>query len=145
MSYDMRHKQDLVNLRTHADVMMLAPNYNPTSGDLPYVYGRVVSVFHVYARYSGPNATPDMHKLQRVNMLWVRWFQLVENPSKSRFHYRCQPRLQFMDTHDVETIVFDFVDPHMVLRAAYILPVFHFSCRHYNRVSGAQHDCWTLW
>lgn len=122
-SYDMRREQDSVNPRTHPDIMLLDPDSTP--GALPYTYARVVGIFHAYARYTGPDSTPAMRRLQRIDMLWVRWYQL-DNHAKSPFHHRRQPRLQFMDAHDPNTAAFDFVDPHVVLRAAYIMPAFYY-------------------
>ncbi|KAI0366150.1 hypothetical protein BV20DRAFT_1038521 [Pilatotrama ljubarskyi] len=124
-TYDMRRDQDSVNPRTHPDIMLLAadPDSGPCDGASPYIYARVVGIFHVYARYRGPGSTPATRNWQPVELLWVRWFE-SDTDYPSGFAQRRLPRLRFVDAHDPDTVAFDFVNPAEVLRAAYILPSF---------------------
>ncbi|CDO69348.1 hypothetical protein BN946_scf184746.g29 [Trametes cinnabarina] len=118
--YDMRHAQDSVNPRTHADVMLLSED---TDDEHPYWYARVVGVYHALVRYTGPQAlSPGVWT--HVNFLWVRWF--AHNTSySSGFPHRRLPRLSFIDTDDPDTSAFGFINPATVVRAAYITPSFH--------------------
>jgi hypothetical protein len=71
-TYDIRRKQDTVNSNTtHRDIMILA-NTNDDS-DHPFLYARVIGIFHVNAIYTG-GSLPDYHP-RKVEVLWVRWFE----------------------------------------------------------------------
>ncbi|KAI0365929.1 hypothetical protein BV20DRAFT_953360, partial [Pilatotrama ljubarskyi] len=121
-TYDMRRDQDVIKPSTHADIMLLADD---TSDAHPFWYARVVDIFHADVRYTGPGATRSMQKWQRVEFLWVRWFELdVSDKYMSGFQERRLPRLRFIDTADPNKTPFGFVDPSDVLRGAYIIPAF---------------------
>ena len=47
-SYDMRREQDTINPRNHADVLLLSPSHESH----PYLYARVIHIFHVNAYLS---------------------------------------------------------------------------------------------
>ncbi|KAI9067850.1 hypothetical protein FKP32DRAFT_1562843, partial [Trametes sanguinea] len=120
-TYDMRRDQDVINPRTHPDVMVLA------DGDehalLPYWHARVLDIFHAYIRYDGPGATRQSRKWQRIDFLWVRWYEHdIDYPSG--FLERRLPRLRFADASDPDMLPFGFLDPCEVIRAAYLIPAF---------------------
>ncbi|KAG1868437.1 hypothetical protein F4604DRAFT_2020743 [Suillus subluteus] len=73
-TYDLRRAQDSLNPRTHADIM-LPGNEESEPGELaphPHWYARIISIFHVYARYLGPDS--DDWASRHVDFLWVCWF-----------------------------------------------------------------------
>ena len=53
-TYDMRRDQDSISLRTHPDIMILAPAEpgDGASSKHPYRYARVYGIFHVEAQSS---------------------------------------------------------------------------------------------
>lgn len=118
-TYDLRRDQDNINPRTHADVMMLSDDIDPH----PFLYARVIDIFHARVCYTGPGATRAMRKYQQVDFLWVRWFEVDEDYS-SGFQERRLPHLRFIDGTNPDNPAFGFVDPNDVLRAAFIVPVF---------------------
>ncbi|OJT02243.1 hypothetical protein TRAPUB_13472 [Trametes pubescens] len=120
-TYDMRRDQDSVNPRTHADVMLLARDR--ADGAHPYWYARVVGILHAYVRYTGPGAHSRWKTWQRLEMLWVRWYEF-DTTYASGFQERRIPRLRFVDAHDKDAVAFDFIDPADVLRGTYIIPSF---------------------
>ncbi|KAE9405615.1 hypothetical protein BT96DRAFT_876633 [Gymnopus androsaceus JB14] len=61
---------------------------------------------------------------ERVNCLWVRWFQFNEGYPLG-FVAKRLPRVFFMDPKD--PAAFDFLDPLDIIRAAHIIPAFHYS------------------
>ncbi|CDO76216.1 hypothetical protein BN946_scf184894.g5 [Trametes cinnabarina] len=121
-TYDMRRNQDVINPCSHPDIMLLADCRDPNV-DCPFWYARTLDIFHAYVRYSGPDATRSARQWQRVDFLWVRWFE--DDPDfPSGFQEQRLPRLRFPDTFDPDLVPFGFVDPHEVIRAAYIMPAF---------------------
>ncbi|OSC99224.1 hypothetical protein PYCCODRAFT_1416437 [Trametes coccinea BRFM310] len=121
-TYDMRRNQDVINPRTHADIMVLADN-SVEAGTDRYWYARVLDIYHAFVRYSGPDATRTSREWQRVDFLWVRWYE--SDPGyPCGFQERRLPRLRFPDTNDPDLCPFGFVDPREVIRGAYIMPAF---------------------
>lgn len=119
-TYDMRRDQDSINPRTHPDVMLA-----PTSDDdsHPFLYARVLKIFHADVCYVGPGATRGARKWRPVYVLWVRWFE-VDPTYSSGFRDRRLPRIQFVSKENSDVLPFGFVDPEQVLRASYIMPAF---------------------
>ncbi|OSD02519.1 hypothetical protein PYCCODRAFT_1477774 [Trametes coccinea BRFM310] len=121
-TYDMRRAQDVINPRTHPDFMVHADS-DSGSADTPYWYGRVIDIFHAYVRYDGPGATSATRQWQRLDFLWVRWYE--NDPTyPSGFQERRLPRMQFIDANDRDSLPFGFLDPRDVIRAAYLMPAF---------------------
>ncbi|OSD00042.1 hypothetical protein PYCCODRAFT_1437796 [Trametes coccinea BRFM310] len=116
-SYDMRREQDSVNPRSHPDIMMLAPSEHSH----PYLYARVVSIFHVNATIITPNLEEEP-EAQLLHVLWVRWFDL-DNTVPAGFAARRPYRLRFAGLDDDP---FTFIAPSQVLRGVHILPAFHY-------------------
>ncbi|PIL35075.1 hypothetical protein GSI_02863 [Ganoderma sinense ZZ0214-1] len=118
-SYDMRRDQDTINPRTHADIMLLSSE----SDGHPFWYARVLEIFHANVRYVGPGATYANQKWQRVDFVWVRWFE-IDTSYRAGFQHRRQHRLQFIDATDVDNTPFGFVDPDDIIQSAYLIPGF---------------------
>ncbi|TBU39561.1 hypothetical protein BD309DRAFT_1003667 [Dichomitus squalens] len=116
-TYDMRRDQDSINPRTHPDVMMLAPN----GASHPYLYARVIGIFHVEAYFAGESldGTDDTDP-ETIHVLWVRWFDLDPH-APGGFKARRLPRLRWAQLDDD---AFGFVSPTQVLRAANLMPAF---------------------
>ncbi|KAI0744837.1 hypothetical protein C8Q76DRAFT_789312 [Earliella scabrosa] len=72
-TYDMRRAQDSINPRTRPDIMMFAPSTHSH----PYLYARVLGVFHVNAYRAGADLTgADDGDVYSIPVLWVRWLDL---------------------------------------------------------------------
>ena len=86
----------------------------------PYIYARVLSIFHVNATYVGPGVV-DYHS-HRIDVLWVHWYQYVEESAgwdTATVDRVCFPPMA--DEH-----AFGFVNPDDVLRGCHMIP--QFSC-----------------
>ncbi|THU89276.1 hypothetical protein K435DRAFT_865459 [Dendrothele bispora CBS 962.96] len=119
-SYDLRRGQDLINPRTNLDIMVLA---SPGSVH-PFVYGRVIGVFHANVRFSAPHSSSLRSvSFQRIDILWVQWFEYdtsyTSGWQKKRLH-----RIKFVDASDPSA--FSFLDPSDVIRAIHLIPAFHY-------------------
>jgi hypothetical protein len=116
-TYDCRRDQDTVNPRRHADIMMLSSDTD--TDPHPYIYARVIGVYHVNIRHFGPKSTSN--KVEHMDVLHVWWYH-------HDLTYRCGwnakhlPRLQFLPQNNPNA--FGFVDPCVVLRGCYIMPAF---------------------
>ncbi|KAH9855280.1 hypothetical protein C2E23DRAFT_724903 [Lenzites betulinus] len=121
-TYDLRRDQDVIKPHGHPDIMML--DEHPDAAH-PFIYARVIDIFHANVRYTGPGAAHWMRQWNRMEFLWVRWFELdFEIPCG--LQTRRLPNVRFFDTSAQDDVpAFGFVDPADVLRGAYILPAFN--------------------
>ena len=120
-SYDIRRSQDSVNLNTHRDIMLLADvdHADPTAH--PYIYARVIRIFHVNVRlYDSP-----MQEFERVDVLFVRYFRL-DRSRPGGFAAKRLHRVQFVPCADADQEAFGFIDPAQVIRGSHLIPAFAF-------------------
>lgn len=113
-TYDMRQNQDLINPKTHPDILMLASRTSNTTHQ--YLYGRVIGIYHVDVVHPETAA----HS-QRIEFLHVRFFE-IDDEYEGGFNSRQFHRLKFNDANDPDA--FGFVDPARVIRGAHIIPAF---------------------
>ena len=113
-SYDMRREQSSINPRTHPDIMMRAPD----GSSHPYLYARVVSIFHVNVLRADPGPAAEQTEPQLLQILWVRWFDLDTSCPGGFEHFRPH-RLKFAALEDEP---FGFISPQQVLRDVHIVP-----------------------
>jgi hypothetical protein len=118
-TYDVHRKQDTINPNTsHRDIMVLADSDNDS--DHPFLYARVIGVFHVNTVYTGGPVVN--YRPCKVEVLWVRWFELdTDAPAASWSNCRLD-RLRFpVMAHEK---AFGFLDPATIVRGCHIIPAF---------------------
>jgi hypothetical protein len=113
-TYDVRRDYDLVNPKTHADIMVESPD-----PDTPFWYARVLGIFHANVWTDHPNL-PDQSVCQ-MDFLWVRWFG-TEPDWHSGSHQAKLPKIGFVDASD--DFAFTFLDPAHVIRGCHLIPAF---------------------
>ena len=121
-TYDVRRASDVIrpSKPERANIMVLAPQdsvlhpANPEIAKSHFIYARVLGVYHVQAIYEGPGSPG--YSPGRFDFLWVRWYELGDEPPYSL------RSLTFLPCLAMST--FDFVDPEDVVRAAHIVPAF---------------------
>jgi hypothetical protein len=124
-TYDVRRKQDTMNSNTcHRDIMVLADNDN--TSDHPFLYARIVRIFHVNAIYTG-GPTAD-YRPRKVEVLWVRWFEHDMNAPIGSWSDSRLDRLHFPPMAGEHA--FGFVNPADVVRGCHIIPAFSSNRRH---------------
>ncbi len=102
-----------------------------TSSNHPFLYGRVIGIYHVNVIYTGPGTAG--YEPMRFDTLRIRWFQLdtvhsqVERSSGGWKSSRLD-RLSFPPMIQVDS--FGFVDPKLVLRGAHLIPAFSLGKRY---------------
>lgn len=117
-TYDVRRAQDVVNPRTtHCNIMLLDKHADSSDDSAihPYVYARVIGIFHVNVVYTGPGMVN--YNPTRFDFLWVRWYEHIPTTSPYRLDQLTFPPM-------AEGDAFGFVNPTDVLRSCHIIPAF---------------------
>lgn len=114
-TYDMLEGQDKIYQRRYPDVMVLSDDQ-----EHPYMYGRILDLFHVKVRNTGPNSLL-LHEDEApiVQMAWVRWFK---SDGPSGFHSLRYPSISFYKGHEPDA--FGFIHPDNIIRAVHLIPSF---------------------
>lgn len=131
-AYDVRRAQDVLNPDTsHCNIMVFNREHNIdiSSSNMPFLYGRILGVYHANIVYTGPGSLG--YQPERIDFLWVRWYEQVD-ASRTGWSARKLDRLRFTPV-SVDG-AFGFLDPSAVLRACHIIPVF----RHGKRYEGGK-------
>ena len=123
----MRRDQDVLNPgSSHCNFMTLAqPDSCDPSDEHPFLYGRILGVFHVNVIYNGPGMID--YNPRRFDFLWVRWYDLVNlvsrksKTTKPKGSHRLN-RLVFPSLDEEDSV--GFLDPADVLRGCHIIPAF---------------------
>jgi hypothetical protein len=111
-TYDMRRKQDSVNPRSHADIMLPAfDDASPAS----FWYARVIGVYHTRVQLAGQST------MTNYDFLHVRWYK--PDPTQTHTRWRL-PRVQFVDHRVNPSGAFGFLNPAVILRSVHIIPAF---------------------
>ncbi|RPD52602.1 hypothetical protein L227DRAFT_466282, partial [Lentinus tigrinus ALCF2SS1-6] len=119
-SYDLRRSQDA----NHGDIMLLADRPDNEPDSHPFLYARVIRIFHVNIRlYESP-----MQEFERMDILFVCWFQL-DHSAPGSFQTKRLHRLEFVPD-SAEQPSFGFVDPSLVIRGCHVIPVFAYGRVH---------------
>ena len=124
-TYDIRRSQDVVNPKSsHQNIMLLAnkdDSNTDTDGDHPFLYARVLGIYHINVIYTGFDTRDYMPR--RLDFLWVRWFRLTEDKNLAHTWRNCQ--LDMIHFPPVASLdAFGFVDPRDILRGCHVVPSF---------------------
>lgn len=111
-TYDLRRAQDVLNPRTHTDVMVLA-HEDESKHPHPYWYARIIGIFHLNVRYEA--------RVRRMDVLWVRWLARSMD-TISIWAAKRLPRVGFYE--GAEPSAFGFLDPEVVIRGVHLIPAF---------------------
>ncbi|KAL0063828.1 hypothetical protein AAF712_009273 [Marasmius tenuissimus] len=121
-TYDRQRGQDSINSRLHPDIYTLSPDTVGNDSQHPYQYAQVIGTFHTHVRLEPSVLTKKVPITQRVEFLWVRWYQ-IDSTYRSGFRAKRLYRLFFPPPEDANA--FGFVDPADVIRGAHIIPAFN--------------------
>lgn len=113
----MQEDKDKVYQRHYPDIMV-------SSDDMehPYLYGRVLDLFHVNVMNNGPKSLLPKDESAILQMAWVRWFKLDTSQGPSGFHSLRYPMVSFCDSSEPDA--FGFIHPDEIIRAAHLIPSF---------------------
>ncbi|KIY49798.1 hypothetical protein FISHEDRAFT_40613 [Fistulina hepatica ATCC 64428] len=115
--YDVMRDCDTINVnRSRRDIMIKASGEGFYSSER-FWYARVLGVYHAKVYYR------SAIKPQRINFLWVRWFQDDLSWPAGPSHLRLE-RIGFVSFDSGDSDPFGFVDPADVLRGCHLIPTF---------------------
>lgn len=120
-TYDVRRDEDVIHVDSDVcNIMLHNPEYCNNPAAHPYLYARVLGIYHAYVSYAGEIA-PDVHNLSPIRMefLLVRWYDLQNNDPNSPAPI---DRLNYPPLNSPGAV--SFIEPEAVLRAAHIIPYF---------------------
>ncbi|KAJ7146778.1 hypothetical protein C8R44DRAFT_18711 [Mycena epipterygia] len=116
-TYDMRRDQDVINPRSHPNIMVLSPE--TAANAHPFWYAQVLGIFHLEVLHTGSESRNG--SVQHMEFLWVRWYG-TEPGYRSGFKAARLPKIGFVP--DTDEYAFGFLDPSLVLRGCHIVPAF---------------------
>lgn len=124
-TYDLRQATDVIHVKTQqCNVMLLngAFRYGDTSGseEPPYLYARVLGIFHVNASYVGhlPDGKINLG-YHRIDFAWIHWYDSLSHGTEFKLD-----RVSLHPLHSESEQGLDFIDPSFILRAVHIIPRF---------------------
>lgn len=94
----------------------------------PFLYGRVIGIYHVNVVYTGPGMKG--YEAMRFDFLHTRWFQLdiAQAPGALQGGKKCDWASLRLDRLSFPPMArrssFSFVDPNLVLRGCHLIPAF---------------------
>ena len=128
-TYDIHHAQDTINPWTdHCDIMLLAP----LESAHPFLYARVLGIFHVNVIYTGPGSKD--YVARHLEFLWVHWFEVRD--VLSGWEHTTLDSLRFILM--TEEDAYGFVDPSNVLRGCHLILAFASGRMHPDSISISQ-------
>ncbi|KJA21682.1 hypothetical protein HYPSUDRAFT_111821, partial [Hypholoma sublateritium FD-334 SS-4] len=138
-----KDNRDVINPNTpHSNVMLLAnPEPNDNGSDSlerdavhPYLYGRVIGIYHVNVIYTGPGTKG--YEAMRFDFLHVRWLQLdfAQSPGRRKCGWTSL-RLDCLSFSPMaDKTSFSFIDPSLILRGCHLIPAYTFGKAHSDRI-----------
>lgn len=122
-TYDKRRHQDVVKPIKSPDIMFLSSDDPDTfgGGGYPYLYAKVLSIFSVDVRYTGPELAD--HEIQVIDVLWVRWLAF-DSGHKFGWKARRLPLVSFTTNDEPSEPSTGFIDPDLALRGVHLIPSF---------------------
>ncbi len=133
-TYDIRRSEDTINPKTpHRNIMLLADHKQNDKGSdplargsaHPFLYGRVIGIYHVNIVYTGPGAKG--YDAMRFDFLYVRWFQFnlpgkLRGQDESGWASLRLDCLSFPPMAERDSL--GFIDPNLVLRSCHLIPAY---------------------
>ncbi len=116
-SYDLHHKQDIINPQTSSDVMMFTPKDKHEAH--PYWYARVIGIYHVLVHDKNNSNNANVSK--QIDFLWVQWYGF-DREYRSGFRTKQLHQVGFLNAEEGGT--FGFIDPNDVLCSVHLLLTF---------------------
>lgn len=114
----MQREQDSLNPQTHANIMVLSQENDPSAH--PYWYAHIIGIYHTFVCHE---SSPDPIL---INFLWIHWYGLDFDQS-SHFGWKAHrlPKVGFVpDSPDASSTAFGFLDPAQVIRGVHLIPCF---------------------
>jgi hypothetical protein len=123
-TYDLRREQDVIHINTpQCNIMLLNKRFTTGTQNCqhPYLYGRILGVFHANVTYVGPLPEgSDRHRamaFRRIEFVWVHWYDYLGRKDSFSLDQVSPSSLN-------SPIALDFLDPLDILRGTHLIPQF---------------------
>lgn len=116
-TYDMQEGEDVIYPKGNPGIMVLS-----SGGDHPYLYGRVLDLFHIEAINYRKGSIFGMEPC-RLEMVWVQWYELDQKHEHSGFNSLQYPSLSLYE--DVDGDAYGLVHPDEIIRRVHLIPNFN--------------------
>ncbi|KAI0739828.1 hypothetical protein C8Q80DRAFT_1124151 [Daedaleopsis nitida] len=123
-TYDLRRCQDIINPRTHSDIMLISGiplDGDDSSSAHGFEYARIIKIFHVNVCLAD---SQQMSAFERMDVLFVRWFR-VDHSITGSFKAKRLYRLEFTPADNDDGIASGFVDPSDIVRVSHMRSLMH--------------------
>ncbi|KAF5319789.1 hypothetical protein D9611_012833 [Ephemerocybe angulata] len=115
-TYDNRRDYDVINPKTHPDIMVLSQEDNKETS--PFWYARVIKVYH--AKVTCTHRESRLRGAERMQFLLVRW--MGDEPDYAFGFRRARlPKVGFVEHLG---FAFGFLDPAQIVRGCHLIPAF---------------------
>ncbi|TBU22626.1 hypothetical protein BD311DRAFT_675671 [Dichomitus squalens] len=140
ITYDMLHSQDVINPRSHPNIMVLSHKAEDADNSHPYGYAQMIQVFHVNTYHDNlcTGRTLPMH----FDCLLVCWFRLDANTPYG-FQAKRRPHVGFVPFNSGST--FSFLDPALIIHSLHICPLFRYGFTDRLLARSSAHDSQNFW
>jgi len=111
MTYDLRHAQDSLNPRMHADFMTLSHedhNDMDPGKTFPYWFGQIMGIFHAAVMYTRPGTHSKLLQPQHMEFIFMWWFG-CDLKHRAGWRHKWLNRIGFVEGDD--DAPFGFLDP----------------------------------
>lgn len=116
-TYDMQEDKDTMNRSRYSGIMVASDDE-----EHPYLYGRVIDIFHVNVRNRGPCSLLTDGSTATLPIVWVRWFRHDRTGGPSGFHSLRYPSISYCNSDEPDA--FGLIHPDEIIRAVHLIPRF---------------------
>ncbi|CUA69692.1 Colossin-A [Rhizoctonia solani] len=118
-SYDVRRQYDTINPKSPCRFILLPSNTSDNPHARPFLYARVLGIYHANVRYCG-------RPPKRMDFVWVRWLD-YDDEEPGGWGFDRLDRVSYTTCwNDGELLDgFGFIDPRNIVRAAHLIPDFN--------------------
>ena len=117
--YDMQEDTELLRQRRYPGIMVLSDDE-----EHPYLYGRVLGLFHIRVKNSGPCTLLHNGSEAVLPILWIRWFKLDTTQEQPGFHSLRYPSVSYCKSDEPDA--FGLIHPDEIIRPIHLIPRFKF-------------------
>jgi len=118
VTYDTQVAEDTLYAKEHPGIMVICPD----SDGHPYLYGRILDIFHMEVENDGGNALFVDNGRIRVDMVWVHWYECNQRKGPSSFNSLRYPSISLCPDSEPES--YGLIHPDEIVRRVHLIQDF---------------------